>query len=150
MTAAPAMTLPGSRVILGWWRELTGSRPVRLWYAHLLLYRVEVLVESARTSSVTGLAQSLLPLLSRQGGPFRPEAVAAELHLDPGLLGELLGELARMGQARATEDRWEVLRAGAGTRNAAGRTLERRSFSFSDGSSSGCSYQRPDMNGHWA
>jgi hypothetical protein len=130
------MTLPGGRVILGWWRELTGVRPIRLWYAHLLLYRVEVLVESARTGPLTLLARSLLPLLSGTAGPLRADAVATELKLDPALAGDLLRELARLGLAREAEkDRWEVLPTDLQADAQANcHCLERRSFYFSDGS----------------
>jgi hypothetical protein len=130
------MTLPGGRVILGWWRELTGVRPVRLWYAHLLLHRVEVLVESARTGPLTLLARSLLPLLSRTAGPLQADAVATELKMDPALAGDLLRELVRLGLARETGgDRWEVLpENGQADAQANAHCLERRSFYFSDGS----------------
>jgi hypothetical protein len=132
------MTLPGGRVILGWWRELTGVRPERLWYAHLLLHRVEVLVESGRSGPLTLLARSLFALLAHSAGPLRTGALLTELKMDPVLAGDLLGELARLGLVRHGDGEcWEVLPAsgqGDAQVNASAHCLERRSFYFSDGS----------------
>src|SRR2546425_184618 len=131
MTAAPALTLPGGRVVLGWWRDFSGLQPHRLWFAHLLLHRVEVLVEVISPAPLAGLSDSLLALLARQPSPFLIDPLAAELQLDRGLLTELLRDLAGEGLVRPVggshADEWEVNpRGGADSPVAKERTRKER------------------------
>jgi hypothetical protein len=139
MTAAVAMTLPGSRVVQGWWRDCSSVQPSRLWFAHLLLCRIEVLVEASSSAPLAALAQALLPLLPRPGAAFQVDSLAAELHLDRTLLVQLLHELARGGAVRSvhanTADTWEVTvpSPAASLTKTAPTHLERRSFFFTVG-----------------
>jgi hypothetical protein len=133
MTAAP-MTFPGSRVLLGWWRELAGLSPRRLWFAHLLLHRVEALVEAVADRPLDALTRGLLVLLARSG-PTDAHRLAAALAVDRPLLAELLGNLEAAGLACSAEGIWRATPAG---QSAALRPTEpvteprRRSFYFVD------------------
>src|SRR5262249_29646643 len=97
MTAAAPMTLPGGRALAGWWRELAAQAPQRLWYAHLVLHRVEALVEVKQPAPLNGLAQAMLAFLGRRGRAMGAAAVAAELDLEPRLAADLLGQLRQGG-----------------------------------------------------
>ncbi len=136
MTAAAPMTLPGGRALAGWWRELAGQAPRRLWYGHLVLHHVEALVEVRQPSPLTGLARALLAFLARRGRPLGAAAVAAELDLEPNLAAALLGQLHQGGwveQTASSTPEYALSSAGRAVEEfpAAGRQ-ERRSFYFAD------------------
>lgn len=88
MTAEAPMSLPGSRILLGWWRELAPIRPRRLWFAHALLHRVEALVEVSGRSPLEELRHALLAQV--EAAPHDLSALA----LPAGVLSALLGRLA--------------------------------------------------------
>ena len=89
--SAPAVTsLPSGRAVLGWWRELSAQRPHRLWFAHLVLHRVEALVEIGPPAALAGLSEALRAFGAHQEAPISRDTLAAELHADPALLGVLL------------------------------------------------------------
>src|SRR5688572_7154408 len=78
MSADGPISLPGSRVLLGWWHELAPLRPRRLWYAHALLHRVEALIEAAGTSPLEQFQHALLGILAT-ARPASREALAGLL-----------------------------------------------------------------------
>lgn len=59
MTHGPPMALPPGRALLGWWRELAGLRPRRMYFAHLAVHRLEVLVEAGAARPLAALAAAL-------------------------------------------------------------------------------------------
>jgi hypothetical protein len=135
MSAPAAMTLPGSRVVLGWWRDLGGLAPRRLWFAHLLLHHVEVLVEVGGVSRpLAPLAEVLLGWL-RHEGTAAPERLAKELSVEASLLREVLEDLAGRGLARQDPAGWQA--TGAEGQPVAvdevACRLERQAFFFADG-----------------
>jgi hypothetical protein len=126
-------SLPGSRALLGWWRDLAALRPHRLWFAHLLLHRVEVQVEALFSTPLAELAQSLLGLLPAGKTHIDLPSLAAELHADTGLLAVLLTDLERSGLVQQEAAGWEVARAARNDSPQAGNASsrrERRSFPF--------------------
>jgi hypothetical protein len=135
MSAPPAMTMPGGRVVLGWWRDLAGLEPRRLWYAHLVLHQVEALVEaSVPAPPLAALADALRSHLADHPGPVPPPRLAGDLALDARLLAEVLADLQTRGLAWPDADGWRLTEAGRQpmTRTAsAERRLQRRSFCFS-------------------
>ena len=141
--------LPGSRVLLGWWRELGSLRPRRLWFAHLLLHHVEALAAVACPHPLDPLQAALLQALSlpppggcRENGDLAPSPLA-RLGLDRQLLARLLHALTTAGLVRpAGRDRWELTDEGRQAQRAGAfvtRTRERRAFYFVNGSA----VQRP-------
>jgi hypothetical protein len=97
MTAAAGMTLPGSRALPGWWRDLGEHSPRRFWFAHLVLHRVEALVEVTSPTPLSALARGLLAAVGHAGDPSNLEVVAATLGLDRDLAAALAGTLVRDG-----------------------------------------------------
>src|SRR4051794_25151887 len=97
MSAAVSMTLPGGRVVLGWWRALASLEPRRLWFAHLVLHRVEALVEVTSIPPLAALARSLLTQLARPGQTATLPDLATSLSLDAGLARLLVRDLATQG-----------------------------------------------------
>jgi hypothetical protein len=94
--SAPAVTsLPSGRAVLGWWRELSALRPHRLWFAQLLLNRVEALVEIGPPAALSGLSGALLAIGAHIEAPISRDNLAAELHTDVGLLEVLLAGTRR-------------------------------------------------------
>ncbi len=137
MSAPAAMTLPGGRVVLGWWRDLAGLAPRRLWFAHLLLHQVEALVEAAVPAHLLApLADALLGWLAVQQGPVPADRLAADLHLEPELLRDVLADLEERGLARPGPAGWQPTEAGRQPTpppgQAPARQRERRSFCFTD------------------
>jgi hypothetical protein len=132
--------LPGSRVLLGWWRELASLRPQRLWFAHLLLHHVEALAAVARLQPLDPVQAALLQALDlpapggcqENGDPAH--SPLARLRLDRQVLARLLHALAGAGLARPAErGRWELTDAGRLAHRAGAfltRTRERRAFYF--------------------
>jgi hypothetical protein len=134
MTGLAVSSLPGSRAVLGWWRDLSGLRPRRLWFAHLLLHRVEVLVEVVVSIPLADLGQALLGLLARSKKSIALSSLAGELHADAGLLAVLLTDLERGGLVQQGNLGWEVApsatRSDSSGTNPSSRRRERRSFYF--------------------
>jgi hypothetical protein len=131
--SAPVAAWPSSRHVLGWWRELAGLRPLRLWLGHLALHHVEALVATSRPHPLDPLSAALLRLANCAGPPAD---LPARLGLDPALLGGIMrlladeGLLEPAGRSLTPAGR-QVL--AAGTVPAA----VRRSFWFLDRSESG-------------
>lgn len=129
--SAPAMTLPAGRVVLSWWRDLAGLSPRRMWFGHLILHQVEVLVEAAVSRPLEPLAVGLWGRLSRKGGPVPFEALLGETALDPYLLHSVLHDLAGRSLAAQGPDGWRAVGEGPSSTVAPTRT-ERRTFPFAD------------------
>lgn len=131
MTAALATTLPGSRTLHGWWRDLAPRSPRRLWFAHLPLHRVEALVEADTSALLPLLAPTLLSRLA--SSPCSAATFAADLALDPALTRDLLDELARQGLVECGGDDLPRLSAtAAGGARPATTLHQRRTFYFLD------------------
>jgi hypothetical protein len=131
MTAAPTTALPGSRTLLGWWRELAAWQPQGLWFSRLLFHRVEALVEVAHPRRLDRLRLALLRAHSLPG-PL------ADLHLDPPVLARLAHELVGEGLLAPTAGgRPPLTPAGQEALDGGAyvvRTRERRAFYFVDNS----------------
>lgn len=131
MTAAFAMSVPGSRPLVGWWRDLAVRAPSRLWFAHLVLHRLEVLAESGSVTALDSLADGLLQHMRTLTLPADPRAVPADLRLDPALFRRILDHLLGLGllaldaEGRVSHVRTESV--------AAPRLCQRRVLYFTDG-----------------
>jgi hypothetical protein len=133
MSVDRPLTLPGSRILRTWWATLAACQPRRLWYAHLLLHRVEVLVEVQGLAPQEQLDHALLGWIAHHPPPSR-EALLASLHFPPAYLDSLLRRYQALGWLNldpprltpAGRDRWQ-------SRAAPGPRLERRWFTFLEG-----------------
>ncbi len=88
MSHGPDLPLPSARALQGWWRELAGLRPGRLWFGRLLFHHLDALVEIAHAAVLDPLQRVLL------------RAIAADAPLssfDPQVRTRLLHELAHAG-----------------------------------------------------
>ncbi len=134
MTGPAMSSLPGSRAMLGWWRDLSDWQPRRLWLAHLPLYRVEVLVEVVVTSPVAELSQALLSLLARTEAASDLPSLAGELRADPGLLQLLVTDLQNAGLLRHESQASQITSlqglSPSPPADRANSLRERRSFTF--------------------
>jgi hypothetical protein len=133
MTGPALSSLPGSRAVLGWWRDLAGLRVHRLWFAHLPLCRVEVQVESVLSTPLAELGQTFLGLLAQNNAAIDIPALARQLHTDAGLLAALLTNLEHSGLVHQGSTGWEVApaaRTASSLANLACTRRERRSFYF--------------------
>jgi hypothetical protein len=115
------VTLPGGRVVQGWWRELAPWRPQRLYFAHLLLHRVEALLEEVSLHPLDTFEQALLRTLSLP--PPRPN-----LHVERPVLTRLLDELSARGLIRFSDParQAELTPAGHEALTAGGVVLRRQ------------------------
>jgi hypothetical protein len=135
MTAAAPMTLPGGKALVGWWRDCAAWSPRRLWFAHLILHRVEALVEVDQPGPLAGLARAALAFLARQQGALSPAALAAGLDLELTLVATLLGRLREGGLVEFAGSDSAARPTPAGREFLQGRPAgrqERRSFYFTD------------------
>lgn len=100
MTRPPPLVFPTSRVLAGWWRQLSPLRPRCLWIGHLLLHRVEALAGVAHSVPLDPLDSLLLKALA-----VAPEATARGvdtcLHLGVQVVHRALHGLASQGLAEA-------------------------------------------------
>jgi hypothetical protein len=135
MSAAPALMVPGSRVLLGWWRELADLHPQQLWCSRLLLHHVEALVRVAHPRPLDALEKALLRTIALS--PTPENALPGEgLRLDRRLLAGWLRRLNDQGLIqRINKGKWEQTERGREAL-AKGRytayTEERRAFYFLD------------------
>jgi hypothetical protein len=137
MSAASAVLWPGSRVLLGWWRELLGRQPQQLWFGRLLLHRVEASVRVAQRRSLDPWQRALLRLLSTRvpcaGGP---ENHLADLHMDRQVLAQFIRELTDAGLLyRNGTGRWDLSSMGHQTLETGSLSVaseERRTLYFVD------------------
>src|SRR6185437_3783249 len=114
MSAALAPSWPGSRVLLGWWRELIGRQPQQLWFSRLLLHRVESLVRVTHTRSLDLWQRALLRLVHARipRGPD-PENYFADLQIDGQVLSQLIHQLTAAGLLHMNgAGTWDVTTAG--------------------------------------
>ena len=133
MTVDRPMRLPGSDRLRSWWQSLAGYEPRRLWYAHLLLHRVEVLVELRGLSPAEQLLHALLGWIASYLPPSR-EQLAAALHFPLPYLDRLLSDLHQRGwlhldppRLTAAGQQWYQQHPNAGP------SLQRRAFLFLEG-----------------
>jgi hypothetical protein len=132
MTAEPAMALPGSRALLGWWRELGPVLPRRMWYAQPTLSRLEALAEVAGLPALDALAHSLAVFLSASTQQT-PATVAAALGVPLSLVQSLLRSLTTEGLVQQSGGEVRVTPAGKEMVRSGGEgppRLERRVFRF--------------------
>jgi hypothetical protein len=137
MSAALAPAWPGSRVLLGWWRELSARQPRQMRVGRLILHRVEALVRVCRFHALDRWQRSLLRLASTRV-PINGELINSlkDLQIDQQILGQLVRELTAYGLLhRNGAGKWQMTPAGqtaleTGTR--ADSQDQRRSFVFLD------------------
>ncbi|MHB1424064.1 MAG: hypothetical protein ACYC3I_12880 [Gemmataceae bacterium] len=142
MSAAFVPSWPGSRVLLGWWRELAGRKPQQVRICRLLLHRVEALVRVRRALPLDRWQRALLSLASAhlpRGGELTNSL--SDLRMDAQILGQLVRELAANGLLHQNgAGLWHMTASGrdaleTGTLSVAAE--ERRTFVFVDNSALG-------------
>jgi hypothetical protein len=140
MSAVSALPWPGSRVLLGWWRELARRQPRQLSLSHLLLHRLEALVLVTRSRPLDRWQRALLHLASTRA-PCGGELTSSftDLQIDPQILGQLVRELTEAGLLhRNGSGLWQVAPAGRDALATGKLSLsaeERRTFVFVDNAS---------------
>ena len=130
MSDAIATSLPGSRLLVGWWRDLGGYEPRRLWFAHLVLHRLEVLVESRTASALDALGDALLAAVQSRRSPVDTRSLAAESNLDPDHFQRLVDRLVCRGSIALEGHSVSAIR---GESAAPPRLRQRRILHFTDG-----------------
>jgi hypothetical protein len=138
MTGPSALAFPGSRTLAGWWRQLAPHQPLALWFAHLILHRVEAPVRVLRPYRPDALVLHLLKTLEfaeRTAGPAGPSVSHVDqlLRLGPQVLCRLLADLSREGLAQEMGESYRLAEAGKlalGGGEVPATRSERRSFYF--------------------
>jgi hypothetical protein len=142
MSAAFVLSWPGSRVLLGWWRELARRKPQQVRLGRLLVHRVEALVRVQKFHPLDRWQRALLDLAGTRvpnSGDFLSSLT--DLQMDPQILCQLVRELTASGLLhRNGTGLWQMTPAGrqalqTGTVSVAAE--ERRTFSFLDNSERG-------------
>ncbi len=140
MSAAFAPSWPGSRVLLGWWRELASRHPQQLWFSRLLLHRIESLIRVTHARSLDLWQRALLRLVHARlpRGPS-PETYLADLQVDRQVLGQLIHELTGAGLIHMNgAGTWDLTATGRHALETGALTIpseERRTFYFVDNNS---------------
>jgi hypothetical protein len=142
MNAASTSSWPGSRVLLGWWRELLGRQPRQLWFGRLLVHRVEAPFRVVRTRSLDLWQHALLHLLgTRVPHSSDPESSLADLHVDRQVLAQFLRELTSAGLLHQNgSGLWDLTDSGrraVESGSLAVRSEERRTLFFVDNAALG-------------
>lgn len=135
MSAAPAPPWPGSRVLLGWWRQLSGQQPRQLWLSHLRIHRIEGLVRVRRTQPLDPWQRAFLHLLdARAAGD--PKSALDDLQMDRQILTRFCRQLTEAGLVQTNgTGAWELTAAGRQALATGARAIaeeERRAFCFVD------------------
>lgn len=140
MTTVSPPAYPSSRILAGWWRQLSSWQPQAVWVGHLLLHQVEAQVRLTRPCYPDPSDLLLLQALT-----VTPEANLAALDQRLGLGRQMLMRWLRRLQteelaARADGDCWvptqlgrQALEHGAYPQ----AVRERRFFHFVEGESPG-------------
>jgi|SRR5579884_993773 len=142
MSAAFVHSWPGSRVLLGWWRELADYKPQRVHLAHLLVHRVEALVLVRRPRLLDRWQRALLGLAGAHV-PHGGELISSlsALQMDPQMLGQLIRELTDSGLLhRNGSGLWQMTPAGRHALETGAVPVaaeERRTFTLVDNSALG-------------
>lgn len=142
MSAAFVPFWPGSRVLLGWWRELAGRNPLQLRLCRLILHRVEVLVRVRRSRSLDRWQRALLGLASARN-PANGAFIRSlnDLQMDEQMLGQFVRELADGGLLHPSGvGSWQMTEAGRSALETGAVSVtaeERRPFAFVDNSALG-------------
>jgi hypothetical protein len=142
MSAAFVPFWPGSRVLLGWWRELAGRNPYQIRLSRLILHRVEVLVRVRQQRPLDRWQRALLALanahLPANGASL---SVWNDLHIDSQMLGQFVRELADGGLLSPSgAGLWQMTPSGRRaleTGTAPVASEQRRTFAFVDNSALG-------------
>jgi len=142
MSAASALSWPGSRVLLGWWRDLASRKPRQLRISQLLLHRIEAPVRVSRSRVLDRWQRALLHLAStRVPCSGELERSFTDLQMDPQFLGQLVRELTGTGLLHCNgSGLWQMTPAGQDalvTGTLSSSDEERRTFVFVDNSSVG-------------
>jgi hypothetical protein len=136
MTAATAAPWPGSRVLLGWWRELAPRQPLQLAFARLLLHRVEALVLVPGTHPLDPWQRALLRLIHARAPGGDLELSLSDLVVERQVLARLLRELTAAGLVNLNRTGiWRLTSAGRHALETGARATteeERRTFLFVD------------------
>jgi hypothetical protein len=146
MTVAAPLLFPGSRTLSGWWRQLAHWQPRGLWIGHLLLHRIEALVNVTRPRRLDPFMQFVLRALrldeindasERPGLPQGLERIQSRVPLERPFLVQVLRRLQSEGLVPpdAVPGRWlTALGQQAVEQDAYPQTgPERRVFYFLDG-----------------
>ncbi len=135
MTVASPSAFPGSRSLASWWRHLAPLHPRALWVAQLSLYRVEALVCLNRAVRPERFARLVLDALALRAAST-PDALDAQLHLGPVMIGHVLRRLQADDLAQPDESGgWRLTARGEQARRQGeyhDRVQERRAFYFLD------------------
>ena len=139
MSAAFVPFWPGSRVLLGWWRELAGRKPQQVRLSRLILHRIEVLVRVRRSRPLDRWQRALLGLANaRNSSNGALISSLNDLQMDDQILGRLVRELAEGGLLLpGGAGLWQMTPAGRQALETGEHTVaaeERRTFSFVDNS----------------
>jgi hypothetical protein len=142
MSAALALSWPGSRVLLGWWQQLLARHPQQLWFSHLLVHRVEALVRVTQARALDLWQRALLRVASTRvpcGGDL--ESALSDLQMDRQVLARLVGELTDAGLLHANgSGLWDLTATGRHALDTGALALvgeERRTFCFVDNAAVG-------------
>jgi hypothetical protein len=142
MSAAFVQSWPGSRVLLGWWRELAGRNPQQLRLSRLHVHRVEALVLARRPRPLDRWQRALLGLAGAHvlhSGEFFKSLT--DLQMDVQVLGQLVRELTESGLLhRNGTGLWQMTPAGRRALETGAVSVaaeERRTFAFVDNSALG-------------
>jgi hypothetical protein len=142
MSAAFVQTWPGSRVLLGWWREVAVRKPQQLHLSRLLLHHVEALVQVRKPRPLDRWQRALLGLVGTRV-PYGGESLSpfTDLQMDPQMLGQFLRELTESGLLhRNGSGLWQMTAAGRHALETGAVTItveERRTLTFVDNSALG-------------
>jgi hypothetical protein len=142
MSAAFVQTWPGSRVLLGWWRQLAARKPQQLHLGRLYLHRVEALVRVSRPRPLDRWQRALLGLAGTRV-PHGGDVLSSftDLQMDPQMLRQFVRELTECGLLHQNgSGLWQMTAAGRHALETGAVTVsveERRTFTFVDNSALG-------------
>jgi hypothetical protein len=129
--AAVAANPPG-RVIAAWWHQLDAHAPRRLWYADLIVRRLDVVVRQSHRTSLDALHRLLLEAIASSTSSTAAQ-LPKRLGLNDNLFRLIVGDLVAQGLV-------QVNKSGAWTATVAGQQA------FAQGEFSAPVYERQSFH----
>lgn len=135
-------TLPSTRALASWEKSLRRLRPVSVWLRYCVLHRVEAQVNVSDIPPLKQFDRLVLEAFAMtltQGSTLSLDdtidSVSRDLHVEPGLLRQLLTRFERAELIRQTENALEITELGSAcvsNGRAPAYIQQRRSFYFEE------------------
>ncbi len=138
MDRASSLIFPGSKTLVGWWRQLAPYQPHGFWIGYAFLHRIEAPVNVVCAQPIDPLAHLVLQALALEP---TSAGLEARLRLPAPVVQRVLADMQETGLlTRSPPDRWLATELGSGAlrqRHFPVQARQRRTFTFLESADAG-------------